>query len=270
MPRESRSAKVVRSGLDDRRHIQSINVGFKIIQNLVDAPSSLSLRELADATGMATSQVYLYLVSFMQVGFVVQEGATNRYDLGPFALETGLAALRKTDVIEIAKPAMIEIQRKTGESVFLAVWGNRGPCIVSKVDGERRSPMHLRVGYVQQLLGTATGRIFLSYLPRTETADVLKVERETPDLRHAFPAHALEELIARTQAAGIANSDNLRHQGFASLSVPILDHSKSIRAAMTVIGPMGDFEADENGTLAIILKDAGKSISYDLGYRAAS
>src|SRR5450755_3027641 len=103
MPRESRSAKVVRSGTDDRRHIQSINVGFSIVRCLVDAPSSLSLREIADATGMPTSQVYLYMVSFMQVGFIVQESATNRYELGPFALEAGLAALRKTDVVEIAK-----------------------------------------------------------------------------------------------------------------------------------------------------------------------
>lgn len=270
MPRESRSVKVVRSGTDDRRHIQSINVGFSIVRCLVDAQSSLSLREIADLTGMPTSQVYLYMVSFMQVGFVVQESSTNRYELGPLALEAGLAALRKTDVVEIAKPAMIEVARQTGEAVSLSVWGNRGPCIVSKVDGTRRSPMHLRVGYVQTLLDTATGRVFLSYLPRAETADLVASERAAVASHDALSDQTIDEIIARTRSLGIGVSDNLRHDGYASLCVPVLDNAGGIRAGMTVIGPVGDFDDHENSPIARVLYQAAGTLSSRFGYRAAS
>jgi DNA-binding IclR family transcriptional regulator len=270
MPRESRSAKVAQTGTDDRRHIQSINVGFSIVRRLVEAPGSLSLRELADATGMPTSQVYLYLVSFMQVGYIVQEPSTNRYDLGPLALEAGLAVLRKTDVVDIAKPVLLDVQEQTGESVFLAVWGNRGPCIVSKVDGTRRSPMHLRVGYVQPLLVTATGRVFLAYLPAGETAELVGAEFASLAPNDALTPAELDKIIAKTRKSGLGISDNLRHDGFASLSAPILDNAGSIRAAMTVIRPVSHFEDLHTSDIERTLRAAAASLSHRLGYRIAS
>lgn len=270
MPKESRSAKVALTGTDDRRHIQSINVGFSIVRRLVDAQGSLSLRELADATGMPTSQVYLYLVSFMQVGYIIQEPLTNRYELGPLALEAGLAALRKTDVVDMAKPALLDVQAQTGESVFLAVWGNRGPCIVSKVDGTRRFPMHLRVGYVQPLLDTATGHVFLAYLPSGETADLVQAELASLAVNDAMTPAALDKIIAKTRRAGLGISDNLRHDGFASISSPILDNAGSIRAAMTVIRPLGNSEELHTSDVACRLRAATTNLSHRLGYRVAS
>jgi len=80
------------------------------------------------------------------------------------------------DVVALSQAPIREVMTETGETVFLSVWGNRGPCIVSKVDGPRRSPMALRIGYVLPLLDSATGRTFLAFMPDPVIAPFVKEE----------------------------------------------------------------------------------------------
>lgn len=204
-----------------RRHIQSVNVGFSLIRCLADAPASLSLKELGNATGMSSSQVHMYMASFVLEGLVVQDPASARYELGPYALELGLAAMRKLDVLDIARPAMHTLRDETGESVFLTVWGNHGPTIVAKADGSRPSAVVLRVGYVLSALDSATGCLYLAFLPEGVTREV--VARERADT--ASPAAELTDeqvtaLIGRTRRTGLGSHDGLRIDGFTGLSAP--------------------------------------------------
>jgi DNA-binding IclR family transcriptional regulator len=260
--------EISRDGEGHRRHIQSVNVGFSLIRCLADAPASLSLKELCNATGMSSSQVHMYLASFVLEGLAVQDPATARYELGPYALELGLAAMRKLDVLEIARSAMQALRDETGESVFLSVWGNHGPTIVAKADGSRPSAVVLRVGYVLSALDSATGCLYLAFLPEGVTREV--VARERADT--ASPAAELNDeqvaaLIERTRHTGLGSHDGPRIDGFTGFSAPLIDHSGVMRAALTVTGPAQDFEDRENGRIAAALRRTASEISSRLGHR---
>src|SRR3546814_11164699 len=56
-------------------------------------------------------------------------------------------------------------------TAYLTVWGNRGPCIVRRLEGSRETPLSIRVGYVLPLTTSATGRTFLAHLPPVLTRD---------------------------------------------------------------------------------------------------
>jgi DNA-binding IclR family transcriptional regulator len=49
------------------------------------------LRDLAADTGMSAAKAHRYLVSYQRLGLVLQDAGTTRYDLGPAALNLGLA-----------------------------------------------------------------------------------------------------------------------------------------------------------------------------------
>ena len=117
-----------------RRRIQSIEVGFRLIRVLERAGGMLPLSTIAEKADMPSSEAHLYMVSFTELGLVVQDPATARYGLGPYALQLGAAALRQIQVADVARPTMSRLQEQTGLLVFLSIWGNRGPVIVSKVD----------------------------------------------------------------------------------------------------------------------------------------
>ena len=78
---------------ETRAGIQSVEVGFTLLDALSRAAGPLMLRDLAAAAGMSAAKAHRYLVSFQRLGLVVQDPRTTRYDLGPAALHLGLASL---------------------------------------------------------------------------------------------------------------------------------------------------------------------------------
>jgi DNA-binding IclR family transcriptional regulator len=69
-------------GDKERAGIQSVEVGFALLDVLAQAPGPLMLRDLASAAGMSAAKAHRYLVSFQRLNLVVQD-ANTRYELGP-------------------------------------------------------------------------------------------------------------------------------------------------------------------------------------------
>src|SRR5688572_18613122 len=114
---------------DERRGIQSIEVGFALIRELSKAQGKLPLKTLAAGADMSPSKAHLYLVSFIRLGLVVQDPVTARYGLGPAAIQLGIAAINQLNVVEVAHKHLEAFLESTGASVSLSIWGNRGPTI---------------------------------------------------------------------------------------------------------------------------------------------
>jgi DNA-binding IclR family transcriptional regulator len=251
------------------RHISSINVGFRLIQALIDSPRPMPLKDLCDVSGFQSGHAFLYLTSFLQVGLVSQDAGTSRYDLGPLAFDLGLAAMRRADVVALARDPMYELAAQTHQSVFLSVWGNRGPTLVSKVDAPQLTALQLSLGFVLSVLETASGRLFLAHLPRGQTQALLAAELAAgPQIwKTKFSPALVERLLAATIKNGVSLSDPNRNDGYASIAAPIFDHASALRAAVTLTGPNGAFE--KNSTMfQRAVTQAGMLISEKLGFRS--
>lgn len=255
------------------RGIQSIDIGFRVLDCLASAQQPIPLRDIAEATGMTSSKVRFYLVSFLNLGVVVQDPSNGHYNLGPSAIKLGLAALEQFDVINAARHALFELADKLGFTAFLAVWGNHGPTIVYRVDGRNRTVLEVRVGTVMPLLRSALGRTFLAYLPRATTERLLRSEMEDPASRgrHArFNRAQIEELIAGTRAHGIAVASGTVLADFTAIAAPVLDHAGFPVAAISVIGTIGLFDDSHGGKPAQMLKEATSKLSAQAGWKGGA
>ncbi|WP_117193236.1 IclR family transcriptional regulator [Rhizobium terrae] len=229
-----------------QRRIQSIEVGFQVIRAMEAANGPLPLRDIAAAAGMPPSKAHLYLVSFVKEGVAFQDPVTGHYGLGRFAIQLGLSAIRQLDVVEYAREELATLQRAIGFATYLSLWGDRGPGIVSKVDGERQGSLAVRLGYVLPLLTSATGQVFLSYLDESETAAVRQDEisankrdqsEETAALApRVTTAKDIHKIIETVRKQGYAMTVNSINSSFAAMAAPIFDYSGRIVATMTVLG----------------------------------
>ncbi len=253
------------SDSDSQRSIQSVEIGFDLIKALEAAGRPLTLKELAGLASMPASKAHLYLVSFKRVGLVTQEPDGGRYALGPYALQLGLSMLRRLDIVSLAREPLHALSTSAGESVFLSVWSNRGPTIVFKVDGPRRTPMALQVGYVLPLLRSATGRIFLANLPAAQTQALVREETRDlpPEQRRALAD--LPSSHPRGGGLNVASTDSLLNDGFIGLSAPIFNHQNEIAAAVTIIGPRDAPAAITRAAQADMLVTTTDAISRTLG-----
>src|SRR5262245_53536957 len=89
-----------------RRGIQSVGVGFRVLAALAADPEAAALGTIAKRAALSPSQAHRYLASLIASGMAVQNAASGRYELGPQAIQIGLAALARTDVFAEADPAI--------------------------------------------------------------------------------------------------------------------------------------------------------------------
>jgi DNA-binding IclR family transcriptional regulator len=256
--------------LSARRQIGSIRVGFRLIRVLEARGRPMSLTELAKTVGMPASQAHLYLVSFLEEGLVWQDPSNSHYQLGPYAIQLGVAAIRETDAFSFTKDALIRLVRETGDSAYASIWTEHGPVIVQKIDGERLTPVSIRVGYIMPLLTSATGRTFLAHLPAVQTHDIVRKELEV--LRNVKGgAHRIAstedvaKLAHKIRAAGIAQTDSLLYSGFVGVAAPILNYNDEICCALTILGPRGVFDSSLDGVPAQVLRHVASDVSARLG-----
>lgn len=225
--------------------IQSIELGFLLLDALLDAGEPTPMSRLAASAGMTTSKARAYLISLMKTGLVTQVGEAGPYELGPSAIRLGMEALRRVDAMQTARRVMAELDQTTHLPAVLTMWNGNDATIVAQNEGLRDFPVDFRVGRaLSALTRTAAGRVFIAYLPQAWTA--AQVRRELAgnprhdDTRH-ITARYLKEQIALVRENGMAVVDGFRVSpgilldGYSAIAVPVVDQVQRRCFAVSII-----------------------------------
>jgi DNA-binding IclR family transcriptional regulator len=257
--------------MKERAGIQSVEVGFALLEVLSKATGPLMLRDLAAAAGMSAAKAHRYLVSFQRLQLVAQDTGSTRYDLGPAALKLGLAALSRLDAVKLARERIGLLMEQIGHTLALAVWGNHGPTIVHWEESPQAVTVNLRLGDVMPLLSSATGRCFAAYLSREAITPMLENEivRARQQRRPDVPA-TLEEaraMLDEVRRRGAARVVDTLLPGIVGFCAPVFDSDGHIALGMIALGPLGSFDPEWEGAIDKPLRAAAIQLSRDLGYR---
>ncbi len=229
----------------------------------------MALKDLAKAAGMTTSKAHPYLVSFLKVGFVTQD-ASGSYELGPLALQLGLARLQRVDAVKEASPFIEKLAAETEQSVAVAVWGNLGPTIVRLEEPIQPLHVNLRTGTVMSLANTATGRLFATFLPPKVVEKFIREDIERRSDRsggvvNVTPAQ-VETAIAETRRHGLSRTIGQPIPGINAFCAPVFDSSGHLVLGITAMGPDATFDSAWDGKIARPLRDCALEISRRLGH----
>jgi len=255
----------------ERAGIQSVEVGFALLQVLAQAVGPLMLRDLARAAGMSAAKAHRYLVSFQRLQLVTQDAATTRYDLGPAALKLGLASLERLDAVKLARERVTRLMLEIGHTLALAVWGNHGPTIVHWEESPSAVTVNLRLGDVMPLLTSATGQCFAAHAPREAIAAMLREEmaRAQKQGRANVPATMPEAraLLDAVRKRGAARVVDTLLPGIVGFCVPVFDADGHMALGIVALGPSGSFDAEWGGAVEGPLRREAAQLSSDLGWR---
>ena len=253
-----------------RSGIQSIEVGFRLLDVLTSEPRAMMLRDLAQRAGMSPAKAHRYLVSFSRLGVVSQDPVSGRYELGGFALQMGLARLARVDGVKLARIALTELRDQLDQTVGIAVWGNQGPTIVHWMESSHPAKASLKLGDVMPLLGSATGLLFAAYLPPGKTAAM--IERELADT-HRSPHHGgprpraeVDAVLADVRAHEAARVEGMLLPTIHAFCMPVFDAVGELALAIIALGHEGTFDIAWDGEIDTALRACAQKLSYELGY----
>lgn len=247
-----------------RQGIQSVEMAMRVLLALETGGGALSLSAIAQASGMQPSKVHRYLVSLGRIGLTSQDPASGGYDFGPSMRRLGAEALRRTNEVAVAGGHAMRLRDRSGHSVNLAVWGDRGPIVVSWAYGTRPLPLTVRVGATLPLLASSVGRVFLAYLPESLTGEVLAGElrgRET-DWTSERVAAARAEIRER----GHAVTHGGVIPGIISVAAPVFAANDPLPLAISVVLPESVGTPEHLAEMIAELHSTVTAASDELGY----
>ncbi len=258
------AAKKKRSGREPLG-IQSVEIAARILRALAEGGGALALRDLAAAAGMHRGKAHRYLVSLARAGLVTREAEAGRYGIGPLAISAGLAGLNRLNPVRLAYEALPALRDRIGETVVLAVWGERGATVIALEDSARPVTLNVRVGSILPLRTSAIGRVFAAHLPEPVLRPVLAAEAK----RGAMPPAALARALASVRREGVAAVEGTLIPGLNALAAPVFDQRGALVLVLGAVGRKETLAAAVRGPAAAALKDTAAALSRQLGSSGA-
>ena len=235
---------------ETRAGIQSVEVGFTLLDALARAAGPLMLRDLAASAGMSAAKAHRYLVSFQRLG---------------------LASLSRIDAVKLARERIAIWMLEIGHTMALAVWGNHGPTIVHWEESPRAVTVNLRLGDVMPLLTSATGRCFAAHAPVDAItpllAEELALQGRRPHANTPDNQDAVQHMLAEVRARGLARAVDSLLPAVSGFCAPVFDFDGHMVLGIIAMGSMAEFDSDWDGPIATTLRAAAHKLSVDLGYQ---
>lgn len=248
--------------------IQSVEIAARILRALAEGGGALPLRQLAAATGMHRGKVHRYLISLARAGLVAREAEFGHYGIGPLAVSAGLAGLNRLNPVRLAYAALPALRDRIGETVVLAVWGERGATVIALEDSARPVTLNVRVGSILPLRTSAVGRVFAAHLPEPVVRPVLAAEakRGAPAGASAPSSSAFARILAGIRRQGLAAVGGTLIPGLNALAAPVFDQRGALVLVLGAVGRRETLAARPRAPAAAALKETAGELSRQLGF----
>ncbi|WP_310596551.1 DNA-binding transcriptional regulator KdgR [Aeromonas aquatica] len=246
--------------------VSSVLKVFGILQALGEQ-KEIGVTELSQRIMMSKSTVYRFLQTMKTLGYVNQEGETDKYTLSLKLFELGGKALEHQDLIQIADVEMYQLGKLTKETLHLGALDEDSIVYLHKIDSEYNLRMYSRIGRRRPLYSTGLGKVMMAWLPEEEVRSMLaKVTFER------FTEHTLsnvDEVLAelvQVREQGYAEDNEEMEPGLRCFAVPIYSRMGRIIAGLSLSLPLVRFSEENKDELVGLLHQAAARISAGLGF----
>jgi DNA-binding IclR family transcriptional regulator len=203
--------------------------------------------ELSRELGMSKNMVHRALATLMEEGYVTREASGALYQLGPRLLALPARGNIEADIVTLARPALEQLHRLTGESVYLSIIVGRNRVTVDDIEARGVRVLRTQRGQPVPLHCTKMSRVLLAHLSDADVAAYLKAAaplarpQRFPDPQ-SETANGVWEDIAAIRAVPFVLWRNPHHASAAYAIFPIRDEAGHAHAILTVGGPRERFD----------------------------
>lgn len=191
---------------------------------LVDEPRGVRVTDIANRLRVNRAIPHRLLAELVDLGYVVQDERTDRY-LATFQLGSlGLRQLEMAGVLGWAQNEIDRLAATTSELVRLAVTSGDTLRFIAKAQGANSQLIVDAAVHSEVVLhATASGKAWLSTLPRGEVESILAAHGLAPQTPHTDVdmARLLSEIDGASQV-GFALTHEEMEPGINAIAMPII------------------------------------------------
>lgn len=245
----------------DRDYVASLARGLEVICAFTRDKPTMTLSEVAKATGMSRATTRRLLLTLVREGYA--EKRDRDFSLRAKVLQLGYSALSSVGILDIVQPVMNALSQQTQESIYTAVLTGDDVTYLARSTPDRVISVSINIGNRLPAYAVSTGRVLLA----GESDEALeryfdRVALESHTTNTVSTVGQLRAAIAETRRLGYSLVDEELEVGVRSLSVPIYDAGGHVIAALNACCPSMRFPIDEmREKLVPELRAAAESIN---------
>ncbi|MGR3313798.1 HTH-type transcriptional regulator BhcR [Roseovarius indicus] len=267
---QNRRARGRPRGWDDKTEqntIKSLDRAMLVFEHLSQSQGKM-LTELADDLNQSPATVYRVLVTLETRGLVEFDPEEQLWHIGPQAFVIGAGFLRRTSLVERARPILRRLMEATGETANLGRELDGQVLFLSQVETNATIRAFFPPGTLAEMHSSGIGKVLLAQMSEARLARVLA---DHP--MQAFTANTitdpatLSRELATIRAQGFAIDAEERNEGMRCIAAPVFDHSQNAVAGLSVSGPTSRVSEAKTDELSHAVMQAARDLSAALGGR---
>ncbi|WP_295529590.1 IclR family transcriptional regulator [uncultured Pseudacidovorax sp.] len=240
--------------------------GLSIVELLAHSERALGLTEIADALGLAKSNVHRLLQALTESGYILREARGGRYVASIKLWELGSAVLARLDLRVHAEQVMEELLQRSQETVHLSVLDGDEVVYVHKLDSPNPVRAYTQIGGRAKAHCVATGKAMLAFhapamLERLSRKLTARTPRSISD-----PQRFLNEM-ARVRLQGYAINKGEWNENVCGVAAPVVDARGQVVAGLGLSGPRERFKAAQVKAFVPLIVEASAQVSRRMGAR---
>ena len=256
-------------GAAGARRLSSAGVQAALsVLELLGEQGALPLAELSRELDLPKSTLHRICAVLLDRGWAFRD-ASGRFDLGIRALGMGAHSAELPIVIGFRSVAA-DLLTKHDETVCLAVLDGAETVYIALEETSHPIRLVTHVGSRTPAFAGASGRVILAGRPFDAlAADYGGKLLVTPTGRRLNGLFELRAILDEVRGNGYAENDEETAVGLYAASVPVVNASGVILAALTICVPTSRLTPERRGLILADLRDAGARISADVAWLPA-
>jgi DNA-binding IclR family transcriptional regulator len=251
--------------MPDKYIIPNLRNACLILKHLGQSRSGFIAHDIARALSLPATTTLRIMNTLHLEGLVRKD--RSQYFLGPVLIHLGNAALAATELPALAQPLLQKLTRETDETSHLAVPCDNRSLIVSVCDSPHPLRAASRPGTLVELHCSATGKIFLSFLPdqlQKSYGGNHPITRYAPRTITTRPGLRKETELTRKRGYSLDNEEF--YEGVRCLAAPVHGSDRSVIAAVGITAAATRFPIDRAAEISRLVQSCARELSRSLGY----
>lgn len=244
--------------------LQSLDRGMLALKLLAEK-GALSVTELAKEMGVDKSTVSRILETLRKHDMVQMEKNSRKYHLGFRLMYLGERMASSIEIIDTARPVLMEVSRYLGQSVHLCAYNKASVYVIDQIVSSLPYTMSARIGMIEPLHSSSVGKCILAYRTEQRREEILEDYEMTPYTERTITdKDALREELERIRQRGYSLDDEEMFLNVRCIAVPIFDYHGSVRYSIGISGPLGIMSGENLELYKKQLVQAAKKIGAKL------
>ncbi len=222
----------------DQNTIKSLDRAVQVLSRLGDLEEA-TLSVLAADLGQSPATLYRVLTTFQSHGFTEFDEARQVWSVGAGAFLTGAKFLRRTSLVERARPYLRRLMEATGETANLGVAKDGDVLFLSQSETHHAIRAFFPPGTLSPMHASGIGKALLAQWPQKRVDQMLKARTPEQFTQHTLVTpDALLGDLEQTRARGYSFDAEEKNIGMRCIAAPVFDVYGEAIAGLSISGPL--------------------------------